>query len=188
MQQYQRRKAPAAATAAAADLPPFSYARDDYRPLGQALFERWVRPSPLPQRFEAGAPPIAAPRQPQMAESAEVREGYVLEEPEGHRYAWDLDLTQVTLANFNYKKMSLVRDYTQLLDAPGANPAFDRVFSIEPRAVDTDDVRRRWPSANAGTWWPRTPPRMRRWAWRAASAASSSRGRPARANRRRSPT
>lgn len=138
MQQYQRRK-PAAARAGmgAGALPPFSYARDDYRPLGQALFERWVRPSPLPQRFEAGAPPMAAPRQPQMAENAEVREGYVLDEPDGHRYAWDLDLTQVTLANFNYKKMSLVRDYTQLLDAPGANPAFDRVFSIEPRAVDT---------------------------------------------------
>jgi hypothetical protein len=118
---------------------------------------------------------------------AGVREGYVLEEPDGHRYAWDLDLTQVTLANFNYKKMSLVRDYTQLLDAPGANPAFDRVFSIEPRAVDTEHSGATG-MANAGTWWPRTPPRMRRWAWRAASAASSSRGRPAPANRRRSPT
>ena len=136
MQQYQRRK-PAAARSGSGALPPFSYARDDYRPLGQALFERWVRPSPLPQRFEAGAPPMAAPRQPHMAEDAALREGYVLEEPDGHRYAWDLDLTQVTLANFNYKKMSLVRDYTQLLDAPGANPAFDRVFSIEPRAIDT---------------------------------------------------
>jgi hypothetical protein len=135
MQQYQRRK-PAAARTSTGTLPPFSYARDDYRPLGQALFERWVRPSPLPQRFEAGAPP--APRQPQMAGVRRAREGYVLEEPDGHRYAWDLDLTQVTLANFNYKKMSLVRDYTQLLDAPGANPAFDRVFSIEPRAVDTE--------------------------------------------------
>jgi hypothetical protein len=78
MQQYQRRK-PAAARTSTGTLPPFSYARDDYRPLGQALFERWVRPSPLPQRFEAGAPPIAAPRQPQMAEGAEVREAGVRE-------------------------------------------------------------------------------------------------------------
>ncbi|MBD8528475.1 MULTISPECIES: AAA domain-containing protein [unclassified Massilia] len=137
MQQYQRRKPAAAQRTANSALPPYSYARDDYRPLGQALFERWVRPSPLPQRFEAGAPPLAAPRQPQMAEGAEAREGYVLEESSGHRYAWDVDLTQVTLANFNYKKMSLVRDYAQLLDTPDANPAFDRVFSIEPRAVDT---------------------------------------------------
>ena len=138
MQQYQRRKPAPSAGTGSTGLPPFSYARDDYRPLGQALFERWVRPNPLPQRFEAGAPPVTPLRAPQMAESAELREGYALEEPDGHRYAWDLDLTQVTLANFNYKKMSLVRDYTQLLDSPAANPAFDRVFSIEPRAVDID--------------------------------------------------
>jgi hypothetical protein len=132
LQQYQRRR-PGAALARPAGLPPYSYAQDDYRPLGRALYERWVRPSPLPQRFEAGAAP--APRQPQMLDSAE-RQGYLLEEAEGHRYAWDLDLTQVTLANFNYKKMSLVRDYTQLLETPAENPAFDRVFSIEPRALD----------------------------------------------------
>lgn len=138
MQQYQRRKVPGARRGAGVGaLPAYSYARDDYRPLGRALFERWVRSSDLPQRFEAGAPP--GPRNPHMSEAAvgsDEQQGYALQESEGHRYAWDLDLTQVTLANFNYKKMSLVRDYAQLLDDPAANPAFDRVFSIEPRAVD----------------------------------------------------
>jgi predicted DNA-binding WGR domain protein len=134
MQQYERRRPASGRVSSAAGLPPYSYARDDYRPLGRALFEQWVRPSPLPQRFEAGAPP--AVRQPRMAAAAAERTGYVLEESDGHRYAWDLDLTQVTLANFNYKKMSLVRDYAQLLAEPAANPAFDRVFSIEPRALD----------------------------------------------------
>jgi predicted DNA-binding WGR domain protein len=139
MQQYQRRKTPGASrTGSTAGLPPYSYDRIDYRPLGRALFEQWVRPSPLPQRFEAGAAPDTALRRPQMAASAQdERHGYVLQEQEGHRYAWDLDLTQVTLANFNYKKMSLVRDYAQLLAEPAANPAFDRVFSIEPRDVET---------------------------------------------------
>src|SRR5258708_18975019 len=61
---------------------------------------------------------------------------YALAGDEGHRYAWELDLTQVTLSNFNYKKMSLVRDYNQLIDVPGDQPAFDRVFSIEPRALE----------------------------------------------------
>lgn len=145
MQQFQRRKPAASAARAGGWLPPYSYDRDDYRPLGRALYEHWVRPSELPQRFEAGAAPTAGPRLSHMSApvaepSAQVddREGYVLQESEGHRYAWDLDLTQVTLANFNYKKMSLVRDYAQLLEEPGANPAFDRVFSIEPRAVETD--------------------------------------------------
>lgn len=142
MQQYQRRK-PAAklsTNGATGWLPPYSYAQDDYRPLGRALFEHWVRPSGLPQRFEAGAAPDGRLRQPNMSEVAadsEERTGYVLQESDGHRYAWDLDLTQVTLANFNYKKMSLVRDYAQLLDNPEANPSFDCVFSIEPRVLET---------------------------------------------------
>ncbi|WP_329610996.1 DUF4011 domain-containing protein [Pseudomonas sp. KNUC1026] len=139
LQQYQRRKAGTAQRSTGKHwLPPYSYARDDYRPLGLSMFDHWVRPSPLPQRFEAGAKPQARVRQPFMLppEPEQDREGYVLEESDGHRYAWDLDLTQVTLANFNYKKMSLVRDYNQLLESPDDNPAFDRVFSIEPRPLD----------------------------------------------------
>lgn len=141
MQQYQRRKPSAAGrTTTKGWLPPYSYAPDDYRPLGRALFEHWVRPAELPQRFAAGA---AVSQRPQYmvevaatAPEAQDRMGYALQESDGHRFAWDLDLTQVTLANFNYKKMSLVRDYAQLLDEPMPNPAFDRVFSIEPREVE----------------------------------------------------
>ena len=154
LQQYQRRRgATRVPRAATPGLPDYSYERNDYRPLGRALFERWVRPSPLPQRFEAGAAPVAGPRHPQMMQSDATQEtervGFDLQESEGHRYAWDLDLTQVSLVNFNYKKMSLVRDYTQLIDTPDANPAFDRVFSIEPRDVETAPptalpVRQRW--------------------------------------------
>jgi hypothetical protein len=100
-----------------------------------------VRPSELPQRFEAGAtlrrPQMVATSQAAVSEQQEERVGYVLEESSGHRYAWDLDLTQVTLANFNYRKMSLVRDYAQLLEDANGNPAFDRIFSIQPRELDT---------------------------------------------------
>jgi predicted DNA-binding WGR domain protein len=51
----------------------------------------------------------------------------------GHKFSWEIDLTQVTLANLNYKKMSLVRDFAELIDRPVTQPAFDQVFSIEPR-------------------------------------------------------
>jgi predicted DNA-binding WGR domain protein len=139
MQQYQRRRPSEgrARMTVKGWLPPYSYTREDYRPLGKALYEHWVRPAELPQRFEAGA----LLRRPHMAGTLEAalqddRLGYELEESQGHRYAWDLDLTQVTLANFNYKKMSLVRDYAQLIEQSEVNPAFDRVFSIEPRETD----------------------------------------------------
>jgi predicted DNA-binding WGR domain protein/very-short-patch-repair endonuclease len=143
MQQYTRRRPGGGAQRSRATswLPPYSYARDDYRPLGKALFEHYVRPSELPQRFEAGAtlrrPQMVATSEAAVSEQQEERVGYVLEESSGHRYAWDLDLTQVTLANFNYRKMSLVRDYAQLLEDANGNPAFDRIFSIQPRELDT---------------------------------------------------
>ena len=73
-------------------MPAFSYAREDYRPLGRALYELWVKTRPLPQRFNAGAPPV--PRALHMLPAVqEERMGYVLDEQEGHRYARDIDLT-----------------------------------------------------------------------------------------------
>ncbi|HTD27893.1 MAG TPA: DUF4011 domain-containing protein, partial [Xanthomonadaceae bacterium] len=118
--------------------PDFSYDRNDYRPLGLALFRQRVQPSPLPLRGAVGAAPL--PRQPLMAATSDEVEHltFALQQDSGHRYAWDLDLTQVTLANFHYKKMSLVRDYAQLIEEGTSNIAFDRVFSIEPKQIETD--------------------------------------------------
>ena len=50
-------------------------------------------------------------------------------------YTWDVDLTMVTLANFNYRTLSLVRDYDTLLAEPMPNAAFDELFSTAPRDV-----------------------------------------------------
>lgn len=110
----------------------FSYARDDYRPLGHALFEKFVETSPLPQRMAAGGPP---PQRRDYA-VAETEALVYAKGNEGHKFAWTVDLTQVTLANLNYKKMSLVRDYSELIDRSGALPGFDQVFSIDPRPLE----------------------------------------------------
>lgn len=115
--------------------PDYSYEPDDYRPLGLQLFRNKVQPSALPLRDALGGTP--PDRQPGMVAASSERTTYGLPADQGHRYAWDIDLTQVTLANFNYRKMSLVRDYAQLLDEPLPNQAFDRIFSIEPRDLET---------------------------------------------------
>lgn len=114
----------------------FSYERDDYRPLGLALFDKYVRPSPLPQRIAVGA--RMPPQLDRMVAAGDAESlSYAHAGKDGHRYSWEIDLTQVTLANFNYKKMSLVRDYNQLIDEGKEQPAFDRMFSIEPRELET---------------------------------------------------
>jgi predicted DNA-binding WGR domain protein len=108
----------------------FNYSRDDYRPLGLALFQKFVKPDPLPQRLAAGGR-SALKHQFIVAETEAMAYGKV--SGEGHKFSWEIDLTQVTLANFNYQKMSLVRDYNALIEAPVTQPAFDQVFSIDPR-------------------------------------------------------
>ncbi|WP_298289489.1 AAA domain-containing protein [Novosphingobium sp.] len=113
----------------------FNYARDDYRPLGLALFQKFVKPDPLPQRLAAGGG--SAPKQ-QFAVAQTEALAYGKAGGEGHKFAWDIDLTQVTLANFNYQKMSLVRDYNALIDTTVTQPAFDQVFSIDPRSFASD--------------------------------------------------
>ncbi|HET6881604.1 MAG TPA: DUF4011 domain-containing protein, partial [Pirellulales bacterium] len=59
-------------------------------------------------------------------------------ESETNPYTWEFDLCSVTLGNFRYRKMSLVRDYSALLDRDSANAAFDSIFSLSPREVAGD--------------------------------------------------
>ena len=139
LQQFQRRRG-YQRVSAIIGRPDFSYARDDYRPLGLTLFRQWVKPAPSLLRDAVGSAPAPDHSQRHAVGVAHSTQSstYQLPADQGHQYAWDIDLTQVTLANFNYKKMSLVRDYAQLIDEPAANAGFDRMFSIEPREVEVD--------------------------------------------------
>ncbi|MDQ2183648.1 AAA domain-containing protein [Alcaligenaceae bacterium A4P071] len=137
LQQFQKRRAAGAGTAPV--RPDFSYDAHDYRPLGVQLFRETVQPSPSPLRGALGAEPLPRTQPPRMmAATAPEHTTYALTDEPGHRHAWDIDLTQVTLANFNYKKMSLVQDYAQLIEQPANASSFDRMFSIEPRDIDVD--------------------------------------------------
>ncbi len=112
----------------------YSYSRDNFQPLGLQLFLRVVRPSPAPRRDLVDGPqprPLPLP----MAADVIEQDAYVLQsETEGNPYAWDFDLCNITLGNFNYRKMTLVRDYNQLLDTGAArHPAFDAILSFQPR-------------------------------------------------------
>lgn len=122
----------------------YSYDHDNLKPLGLQLFRNRVQPQSLPQRVAAGG--TVEPRAPQMVAAPERtgkneigRETFALREKrEGNPYLWDFDLCSMTLGNFNYRKMSLVRDYGTLIDEGTNNEAFDRVFSVDPRAIDSE--------------------------------------------------
>ena len=141
--EYQRRlkiRARPAPTPIPAD---YSYERGQLRPLGLQLFLQWVRPAPLPLRAAAGAPPeprapgmvatdSAAPTEPIVETERQmfsVREG-----DDRNPYSWDFDLCNLTLGNFNYRKMTLVRDYANLMETDLASGAFDTIFSLAPKS------------------------------------------------------
>ncbi|MBO9154413.1 AAA domain-containing protein [Chitinophaga sp. GCM10012297] len=67
--------------------------------------------------------------------TAEDHELFQLAEGEHNPYRWEFDSCHVVLGNFNYKKMSLVRDYNSALDQPQQHGVFDQLFSAQPRPV-----------------------------------------------------
>jgi len=134
LDQYRRRMARQGRKVRRAGSVDYSYDRADFRPLGLQMFQKLVVPAPLPLREMAGAPP--RPRTPFMAGTVSERKMFTLvEEGQGNPYSWEVDLCAFTLANFNYRKMTLVRDYANLIEHDTPSPAFDRIFSIDPKTV-----------------------------------------------------
>jgi predicted DNA-binding WGR domain protein len=144
LDQYRRRMKIKSRAARRPAKPDYSYDRADFRPLGLQLFLERVRPVPLPLRDAAGATPTvrlphAIDHEPQVDPSSVLeaeRQMFALRDGSGENpYTWDFDLCSQTLGNFNYRKMTLVRDYTRLIETDMASTAFDSVFSLAPRAT-----------------------------------------------------
>ena len=118
----------------------YSYDPANYHPLGITLFTAKIRPpathvraileeKPRPRHFATAEPEPAA---------VERNACYIRLEEGGEEnpYVWNFDLCSLTLGNFKYRKMSLVRDYETLLDNRSTTPAFDAMFSLTPRPAE----------------------------------------------------
>jgi len=135
LDQFHRRRK--IGTPVAAQSGDYSYDRADWRPRGLRLFRDKVLPRPLPLRSAAGgAPGARMPRMDAAVHETERLTYSLKEEHGGNPYNWDFDLCALTLCNFNYRKMSLVRDYTALLEDDAVNAAFDNLFSIDPKPLE----------------------------------------------------
>ena len=135
LRQYEKRRGKGRMSAIG--RPDFSYDRNNFKPLGRTLFERHVVAKPLPQRQALGLP--MPPPRPDYMSGAPVKETqvYSLDKEDKGKFAWEIDCAQVTLAHFNYRKMSLVRDYAGLIESSEEQASFDRLFSIAPRDLET---------------------------------------------------
>jgi len=146
---YRRRRAKTLATSGRWRRQEHSYDHDDWRPLGLALYQRFVQASELPMRELAGAAP--RPRR-QSAVDHGVRSGpgvgagpelgqrtsttYSSQMADVSAERWEVDLCSVTLAMLGSRRTSLARDYDEVLGrsaidttaAPFTGP-FEALFS-----------------------------------------------------------
>ena len=142
----------------------YGYTRSAYEPLGVQIFERDIRVSRAPNRelaedgikprvYESMAATDADSDDAALKEFNETAApGVEAVELERSFYAvdggqsagshdWEIDLCSVTLANFNYRKMTLVRDYTDLIASSAREHVnFDLLFSEEARRSFREDT------------------------------------------------
>lgn len=121
----------------------YSYDPANFHPLGLAIFAARIRPTPTRLREIVQDTPTPrsymAPPENDSPTSEKQRQFYALrEQADDNPYHWEFDLCRLTLGNFRYRKMTLVRDYTELAANGIENPAFDAIFSLVPRPVETE--------------------------------------------------
>ncbi|MFV0259983.1 MAG: DUF4011 domain-containing protein, partial [Acidimicrobiales bacterium] len=159
---YRRRRARSMASSGRWRRQDFSYDPADWRPLGHALYTRFVRPEELPLRDLSGAAPRprttalnhdpggdGGPGGPGLdgppADRPEVRTSETYSMATGQITAdrWQVDLCSVTLTMLGSRRTSLARDYDHVLHGDGfdvtATP-FETLFQPDPAGAGSDQV------------------------------------------------
>jgi len=126
---------------------PYSYGQEHYKPLGLEIFRQRIEPRTSFLEFLTDAGVRVEPRRLTGSGGRETDVGgrgqtdagvrekdiYTLAESEDNPYSWDFDVCHMVLGNFNYKKMSLVRDYNMVIDQQLQHHVFDALFNDQPR-------------------------------------------------------
>ncbi|MEO6452622.1 MAG: AAA domain-containing protein [Ginsengibacter sp.] len=116
----------------------YSYQTEHYKPLGLEIFRQRIEPKASTLEFLVNEDVKIASHQ--FTEDTKERELYELTDSESNPYSWDFDVCNMVLGNFNYKKMSLVRDYNNIIDNKVEHTVFEDLFSNQPRKIKEDDI------------------------------------------------
>ena len=111
----------------------YSYDPANYQPLGIQLFRQYVDPGCDHDGAKAVASklPQAPVGKTQQADGHRRSHARFKSKTDDNPYRWTFDQCNLTLANFKYRKMSLVRDYDALIEGVGEHRVFDDIFSTE---------------------------------------------------------
>ena len=110
----------------------YSYQPENYKPLGLEIFRQRIEPRATFLEFLINDDIKLTPSN-LTGDNIKERQLYELTESENNPYSWEFDVCNIVLGNFNYKKMSLVRDYNQVMDNKIRHTVFDSLFSDQPK-------------------------------------------------------
>jgi DNA polymerase III delta prime subunit/AraC-like DNA-binding protein len=109
----------------------YSYEPDNFQPLGLQMFRNYIQPQENYLEHIIGA----EQERPPARNLTGVKDTYVHDEGMGNPHHWEFDLCHIVLGNFNYRKMSLVRDYNEALETGAGQHIFEELFTDEVRKV-----------------------------------------------------
>ena len=113
----------------------YSYKPENYRPLGLEIFRQRVEQKPSMLEFLVNDE-IKLSQNNLTGSNDKERKLFELQESDSNPYSWDVDTCNMVVGNFNYKKMSLVRDYTNIVDEKIEHDVFEQLFSDQPKPVN----------------------------------------------------
>jgi superfamily I DNA and/or RNA helicase/predicted DNA-binding WGR domain protein len=108
----------------------YSYQQEHYKPLGLEIFRQYIEPRSTMLEFLINEDIKIASHN---LTGAKERELFEMAESESNPYSWDFDVCNIVLGNFNYKKMSLVRDYNKVIDGNIHHTVFEHLFNDQPK-------------------------------------------------------
>lgn len=111
----------------------YSYQTESYKPLGLEIFRQRVEPKSSFLEFLVNEDVSISSHHLTGEPMSKERSLFQLTESESNPYSWDFDVCNIVLGNFNYKKMSLVRDYNHVIDTKQEHGIFEEIFSREPK-------------------------------------------------------
>ncbi|GAB1263794.1 AAA domain-containing protein [Aurantivibrio infirmus] len=113
----------------------YSYRSEEFQPLGIQIFDSRIR-----ERNSALEYIINEDLQPDLNAVDEKARTFYTSDNEGeiNPLIWEIDTCNITLGNFNYRKMSLVRDYNDIINLSTDDDVFDSLFSEKPKQLSSE--------------------------------------------------
>ncbi|MEO9888623.1 DUF4011 domain-containing protein, partial [Nonlabens ulvanivorans] len=118
----------------------YSYDAQNVKPLGLAIFNNLIakKHNELEYIINEDINPYS-----DLA-VAERRRSFYHTDNDGdvNPLVWEVDTCNMTIGNFKYRKMSLVRDYSEILKADIKDEVFDELFSEQPKKMNLDGYQK----------------------------------------------